>query len=109
MRRTPIGERGAALQFALVAIGSVCAGHHAEILIQPQQRQNAIAQQQNFGFADDLDAALGFLRTNPQQLLDVDLRNGKTLAFSRDDERGNDSQRQRQLDTELRTLAREWS
>jgi hypothetical protein len=63
------------------------------------QRQQAVAQAQHTGVVDRLDAVLG-VPAGAHQLAHAELRDGEALAARPDDHRGDDRQRQRDLDGE---------
>ena len=54
-------------------------------------------QEQDLGVPHHLDPPLHLFGPDPEQFLDIDLRNGEKLIFDRDDERGDDRQRQGQF------------
>ena len=73
-------------------------------LLQVHQRQQLVAQPQDRGVLDALDAVLG-IGTRPHQFDHGQLGNRKAVAGGFHDQRGDDRQRQRDLDGDRRALA----
>ena len=71
---------------------------------QPEQRQQLVAQPQHRGVLDALDAMLRIV-AHAHQLDHRQLRDREAIAGALHDQRGDDRERQRNLDDEARALA----
>ena len=75
-----------------------------EQLLEVDQRQQLVAQPQDRGVLDALDAVFG-VGARPHQFDDRELGNGKTVAGGFHDQGGDDGQGQRDLDGDRGALA----
>ena len=78
---------------------------HLQELLEMDQRQQLVAQAQHRRILDALDAVLG-VALRAHQLDHGKLRDREAVAARLDDQRGDDRQRERNLDGEARAFAR---
>jgi hypothetical protein len=76
----------------------------AQNVAQPHERQQRAPQPQDLGGLHEVEPLGNLFAPQPDQLQDIDLRNGEPLVAALDDQRGNNGERQRQGDLNGRAL-----